>query len=131
MTSLDAAATELARGRGQGWPASDMVRVMAQAVSDFDELDDDSAREAFLDEPSLTGDVVWDAALAALAVHLCRRARCESTPDWTRAPERYSTRITWIGLPEGSGLEAYVYQRTPAYFKARGVMLNADNLESV
>lgn len=131
MAGLDSSARELSRALAEGWPDSDRVRVLAQAVEDFQRLDDDQARHAFLAEPRLTGDVVWDAALAALAVHLCRMAGITKTPAWTRRPERYSPRFAWIGLSANSTLQAYVFQRTPAYFKARGVMLNEANLVSV
>ena len=57
--------------------------------------------------------------------------RFDRTPDWTRTPERYSPTFRWIGLPPGSELKAYAFQRAPIYFKARGVMLNSANLESV
>lgn len=70
-------------------------------------------------------------AFAGLAVHLCRMAHMQRSPAWTREPQRYSTRIAWIGLPPGSSMQAYVYQRTSGYFQARGVMLNEANLVSV
>jgi hypothetical protein len=66
-----------------------------------------------------------------LAVHLTRAAHFDRTPDWTTRPERYSPTFRWIGLAPESGLKAYVFQRTPIYFKARGVMLDAANLVSV
>jgi hypothetical protein len=131
MPSLDDTAGAVARGLAAGWPDSDLVRLLAQAVEHFEGLPSDDARADFLHEPGLTGDLVWDAAFAGLAVHLCRLAHMERSPNWTREPQRYSPRITWIGLPPGSTMQAYVYQRTPAYFKARGVMLNEANLVSV
>lgn len=131
MTSLDSAAVEIARGVGSGWPDSDLVRVLAQAVTDFSALTTRAEQEAFLRRPRLTGSSVWDAALAGLAVHLCRQASWDRTLGWTREPDRYVTRLAWIGLADDSALQAFVFQRTPAYFKARGVMLNADNLVSV
>lgn len=131
VDSLDDAAVEVARGLSLGWSDSDIVRVLAQAVTDFCSRATDVQQEAFLGRPRLTGSATWDAALAGLAVHLCRQASWEETPAWTREPERYVTRLAWIGLQDDSPLQAFVYQRTPAYFKARGVMLNADNLVSV
>ena len=47
------------------------------------------------------------------------------------SPSTYAELRTWIGLADDSRLQAYVYQRTPAYFKARGVILNEANLVSV
>lgn len=131
MPSLDAAAGEIAHGIASGWSDSDLVRVLAQAVSDFGGLSSHADRAMFLSQPRGTGSRAWDAALAGLAVHLCRQAQWDRTPDWTRDPDRYVTRLAWIGLADDSTLQAFVYQRTPAYFKARGVMLNAENLVSV
>lgn len=128
---MDDVALEVRRALAEGWPDTDLVRLLAQAVEDFGRLDSQVERTTFVLEPRPTGSAVWDAALAALAVHLCRAAGFDSTPDWTRAPGRFSTRIAWIGLAPDSALQAYVYQRTPAYFKARGVMLDEANLVSV
>lgn len=131
MDSLAATAHDLGDAIGRGWPDGDRVRLLAQAVEAFDALGGRDEQDAFLLEPATTGDIVWDAALAALAVHLCRRAGMATTPAWTRQPERYAPRFHWIGLAEGSTLQAYVFQRTPAYFKVRGVLLDERNLVSV
>ena len=131
MSSLDVTAQHIREGLLAGWPDQDLVRLLAEAVHDFECIDQTDERWQFLEEPRLTGDVAWDAAIAALAVHLCRMAHFDRTPDWTRTPERYSPTFRWIGLPPGSELKAYVFQRTPIYFKARGVMLNSANLVSV
>lgn len=131
MQGLKATAHAIGRGLAKEWSSSDLVRLLAQAVDDFDGLPDQASREAFLAEPSLIGDAAWDAAIAALAVHLCRRGGFDRTPDWTRTSERYSPRIAWLTLPPDSTMQAFVYQRTPIYFKARGVMLDEANLVSV
>jgi hypothetical protein len=131
MSGLDATASAIGQGLASDWPTSDLVRLMAQAVADFDALSDEAARDAFVMEPALIGDDAWDAAIAALAVHLCRRGGFARTPEWTRASERYCPRITWLTLPADSKLQAFVLQRTPIYFKARGIMLDEANLVSV
>ena len=131
MPSLDDASGAVARGLTEGRSDSDLVRILAQAVEDFQRLPSRDGRADFLQEPRVTGNLVWDAAFAGLAIHLCRMAHLDRSPDWTREPHRYSSRITWIGLADDSKMQAYVYQRTPAYFKARGVMLNEANLVSV
>ena len=64
-------------------------------------------------------------------MHRCRLADLDSAPSWTRADTRFYPTLIWVGLPEGSALRAYVFQRTPAYFKRRGVMLDQANLVSV
>jgi hypothetical protein len=131
MSGLDATARAIGRGLASDWSTSDLVRLMAQAVADFTALPDEASRESFVAEPGLVGDQAWDAALAALAVHLCRLGGLPRTPEWTRASERYCPRITWLTLPPDSTLQAFVMQRTPIYFKARGVMLDEANLVSV
>ena len=131
MTSLDAYAVSIEAAVAADWPATDLVRLLAQAVDDFGRLADDEAQVAFLAEPRMTGDATWDAALAAVAVHLCRQAGWSTTPDWTRDAGRYAPDFRWIGLPSDSTMRAYVFQRTPAYFQARGIMLDEANLVSV
>jgi hypothetical protein len=131
MQGLAATARSIGQGLAEGWPPADLVRLMAQAVADFEALPDDASRITFVAEPALIGDAAWDAAIAALAVHLCRLGNFTRTPEWTRAGERYSPRIAWLTLPPESTMQAFVYQRTPIYFKARGVMLDEANLVSV
>jgi hypothetical protein len=131
MQGLEATAHAIGRGLAEEWSSADLVRLMAQAVADFEALPDDASRVAFVAEPALIGNEAWDAAIAALAVHLCRRGGFDRTPEWTRAGERYSTRIAWLTLPPESTMQAFVYQRTPVYFKARGVMLDEANLVSI
>jgi len=109
----------------------ELLRQVIQASDDFDALGGDAARRAFLAEPPLTGDPRYDALLAGLAVHLCRRAGLPMTPAWTRDESRYLDRMWWFGLDGDSGLQAYVFQRTPSCMRSRGVLFNADNLASV
>lgn len=113
-----------------GTDEADLLRIVIQAADDFAGLDDES-RASFLAEPASTGDARYDALIAGLAVYLVQLAGMGTTPDWTRHESRYLTRMWWVGLPEGSGRRAFVLQRTPAYFKARGVMFNPDNLASL
>ena len=131
MGSLDATAEQITTALADDWSDSDLVRLLAEAVHEFETIGDPVRQEMFLAEPRPTGDVAWDAALAALAVHLVRLAGFGRTPDWTRKPERYTRDFRSIGLTDDSDLKAFVFQRTPFYFKARGVMLNEANLESV
>jgi hypothetical protein len=115
----------------QGANESDTLRVIIQASDDFTRLDCDEDRTEFLSEPGSTQDPRYDALLAGLAVHLATTAGMETTPSWTRDPGRYLGRFWWFGLPDGSSLQAYWYQRTPACMRARGIMFNADELKSL
>ncbi len=110
---------------------ADVLRTIIQAADDFARLDDDTSRAEFLSEPESCGDARYDALIAGLAVYLVQSVGMATTPDWTRDESRYLPTMWWVGLPEGSGRRAFVLQRTPAYFKARGVMFNPDNLASL
>lgn len=129
--SLQAAAREIRWGLAAGLDHRHALRAIIQASDDFAALPDAPAQRDFLAEPDSTGDARYDALLAALAVHLCVRAGLPTTPSWTRDPGRYLERMWWFGLPDGSGLRAYVLQRTPACFQARGVLFDITNLDSV
>ena len=110
----------------------ELLRQVIQASDDFDALVDDEARREFIAVATpLTGDGRYDALLAGLAVHLCRRAGLPTTPAWTRDESRYLDRMWWFGLDGDSGLQACVFQRTPSCMRSRGVLFNADNLASV
>ena len=129
--SLDSTAASIASGIEAGWPDSDLVRLLVEAIHEFEHRDDPLQQRDFLNEPRHTGDTGWDAALAALAVHLVRAAGFERVPSWTLGADRYSPTFRWIGLAPDSELNAFVFQRTPVYFKARGVMIDEANLVSV
>ena len=133
MPAMGLATTAVALGRMVEDPGNEpeTLRLIIQASDDFGLLTDDASRWAFLAEPPLTGDVRLDAMLAGLAVHLCRLAGMHRTPAWTRKPDRYLDRFWWFGLEDTSTLRAYVYQRTPSCMRARGVLFNAEELESV
>lgn len=132
MSSLDILAQRLTAGLRDSWPDADLVRLVADAIHECELMDSPEARWAYLaDEPRPTGDAGWDAVVAGVAVHLVRLSGFDRTPDWTRHASRYSPSFRWIGLPQDSDMKAYVFQRTPIYFKSRGVMLDAANLVSV
>jgi hypothetical protein len=116
---------------GSGTSEKDLLLEIIQCSDDFTALADDAARWAFLAEPPPTGEARFDAFLAGLAVHLIRQAGMETTPAWTRDESRYLDRMWWFGLSEDSGLRAFAFQRTPSCMRARGVIFNAGELESV
>lgn len=132
MSSLDVVAEQLRIGLRDGWSDSDLVRLIADAVHEFELIESGTEQWGYLErEPRPTGDSGWDALLAGLAVHMARLAAFDRTPAWSRGPSRYSPTFRWIGLSPDSGMKAYVFQRTPVYFKSRGVMIDAANLDSV
>lgn len=75
----------------------DMLRVIIGAADDFSRLVSPEDQWFFLAWPAATTSAEWDALLAALAVHLCRQARLDRTPTWTRHPSRYLDRTWWVG----------------------------------
>jgi len=129
--SLPSTAATITAYLDDGADDADLLRLVIQAADDFTALTNDAERRTFLAEPPPTGDARYDALLASVAIYLVQRASMDTTPAWTRNDSRYLPRMWWVGLPEGSGRRAYVLQRTPAYMKARGVLFNTDNLESV
>lgn len=132
MSSLDVLAEQIRIGLRDGWSDADLVRLIADAIHEFEFIEMATGQWDYLDrEPRSTGDSGWDALLAGLAVHMARLAAFDRTPAWSRQPSRYSPTFRWIGLSPDSEMRAYVFQRTPIYFKSRGVMIDAANLVSV
>ena len=65
MQGLAATARSMGQGLAEAWAPADLVRLMAQAVADFEALPDEATRAEFVSEPALIGDEAWDAAIAA------------------------------------------------------------------
>jgi len=109
-----------------------LLRRIIQLSDDFTTLTQPADRTFFLTQPSTTGDRRFDALLAGLAVHLCRQSGLDRTPDWTRHPDRYLSRVWWFGAAENvPALRARILQESPASMRSRGVMFSARELESV
>jgi hypothetical protein len=124
-------ATTIRDELASGATEQDLLLEIVQCSDDFADLAGDAARRVFLAEPPSTGDRRFDALLAGLAVHLCRQAGMETTPAWTRDESRYLERMWWYGLTDDSGLRAFAFQRTPSCMRARGVIFNAGELDSM
>lgn len=75
-------------------------------------------------EPASTGDVRFDAAIAAVAEHHLARL---TKPEWLAGPERRLV-DPWIVDPHAP---EDIAQRTPPAFRRRGVLLDATELASV
>lgn len=97
-------------------------RLLLQAVDDF--RGSSSAGRVWMvaDEPPPTGDRRYDAAIAALAEHLCA-ASPTPIPSWTSQPSR-SVEPWWFpaGLP---ALESAALRDSPVSFKRHGVFVTA------
>lgn len=76
-------------------------------------------------EPQSTGDVRFDALLAAAAEYLAARYGLAG-PLWTAMPERFLERAWWVSdLPSAKVL---AIKWTPASFERRGIYLDAHDL---
>jgi transcriptional regulator with XRE-family HTH domain len=76
-------------------------------------------------EPPSTGDVRFDALLAAIAEDLCVHAG-EAPPSWVHDASRFLDRAWWVsGLPSA---RAAALVHAPASFRRRGVMLDRHDL---
>ena len=76
-------------------------------------------------EPPATGDVRFDALLAAIAEDLCVHAG-EAPPSWVHDAGRFLDRAWWVsGLPSA---RAAALVHAPASFRRRGVMLDRHDL---
>jgi hypothetical protein len=115
-------AQNLADALGQS-PASDFVRLVADWLHRV-------SRDPAVDlgtAPRLTGDVIVDALVAAAAAHACF-SHGGAVPSWTTEPHR-RTETLWYPGPDALLPNALVH--TPLSFSVRGVLIEADSLESV
>lgn len=130
--TLASTADALRSDRRAGATEADMLRVIISAADDFGRLMSGADQWFFLACPETTGSGEWDALLAALAVHLCRQARLDRTPAWTRHSSRYLQRTWWVGVAgEVESLRALALRDSPSAFRARGVMLSGQTLASL
>jgi hypothetical protein len=77
--------------------------------------------------PALTGDRVIDALVAAAAAHLAMTIG-RTAPAWASEPTR-TLENYWYAGPPGFFANAVVH--SPLAFAIRGVLIEADSLESV
>lgn len=89
----------------------------------------DEARAAALslitDEPPFTGDIRYDALLAAAAEHVCARYGV-AAPLWTTAADRFLTSAWWVSPLPSARTYALVF--TPAAFRRHGIYLDRHDL---
>ena len=109
---------------------TDTLRLAIQASDDFAHLEDDADRAFFLAEPSPTGSHRWDALLSGLAVHLCRTAGLDRTPDWTRDAKRTLDTMWWVDSDAVTLRAQFLRDAIPS-MRSRGIMLGRRTLESV
>lgn len=106
------------------WP----VRRAAELTRRFLAATADEQRRMIAANPPTTGDVRWDAFVAALAQWLAGRAGL-GVPPWATQPDRYLTDGWWVTTMDS--MRAWEYAGSPAAFQQHGVYLHRDSLENV
>ena len=103
-------------------------RLLLQAVDDFRGSSPAGRAWMVADDPPLTGERRYDAAIAALAEHLCAAASMPM-PRWTSQTSRF-VEPWWFpaGIP---GFEAAALRDSPISFKRHGVFVTARAFERV
>ena len=104
------------------------VRKAAEFAARFARRDRATQHLAIESEPPPTGDLRWDAFLAALVEWLAVRHGAE-VPAWVRNPSRYLDAAWWVTTM--SSLHAWEFAGSPASFQSHGVYLHRDSLVNV
>lgn len=104
------------------------VRRAAEFASRFARRDPTTQHIAIKSEPPTTGDLRWDAFLAALVEWLAVRHGAE-VPPWVRNPSRYLDAAWWVTTMPS--LHAWEFAGSPASFQSHGVYLHRDSLANV
>lgn len=127
---------ECAEGVEAAVAASDADAALRSVIQFVDDAGaTDQLDEVLRREPRSTGDRRWDAAIAAAAAWVARR-RGTDAPGWTAAPSRFLDGPWFpvadvLGRPPSARLAAYLLAVAPADFFGRGVIIDADTLQSV
>jgi transcriptional regulator with XRE-family HTH domain len=126
LLTVPATAASLRKGLRDGWPTSDLLRLIREMRSNSKFVTTAADRKAFFAEPSTTGDQRWDAMLAGCVEDLAMRDGF-SVPKWTRGK---SLRQFWF-VSSMPSLRAYAFAHSPFSLQIRGVMVDPADLESV
>ena len=117
--SLCALAPEIEDDLQQG-RERDALRLIFGFADDFRGSSRAGQHELLREEPPLTGDARFDAALAATGEHFAREAAI-APPPWVDGPTRFVE--PWWFVANSPALEAYVFANTPAVFARHGVFM--------
>lgn len=104
------------------------LRLVAQFMSDVRGLNEPADWGLAFARPSTTGDLHWDALVAAVAERECNR-RAVPPPRWCTDPATRLRRFWLYGGLEGTF--AYALVHSAPEFRNRGVLLDTAELESV
>ena len=104
------------------------VRKAAELTHRFQNAELETQVRTINAEPPETGDVRWDAFLAALAEWLSLKANVP-VPMWSRDSSRYLTHGWWVTTMKS--MRAWEYAGTPASFQIHGVYIHRDSLTNI
>ncbi len=120
--ALVSLAPELARDE------TNAIRRVAEFVTRFRAANREQQLRMIAVSAKPTGDLRWDAFIAALAEWLAVSVQIK-TPEWVRDKNR-SLRKPWWVSPMIL-MQAWEYAGTPAAFQSRGVFIHRDSLVNV
>lgn len=126
LMTAPAAASALRSGLRHGWQTADLLRVIREMRSNAHHVHTEADRDAFLTEPSTTGDPRWDAMLAGNTEDLAMAMGMQA-PGWTRG---HALPEFWF-VGSMPALAAYAFGYSPFSMQIRGVMVDPSDLESV
>ncbi len=101
------------------------LRLAFRCVEIFDRTTESDQLAMLLTPPAPTGDLRYDALLAAIAEYLCVRSGL-AAPNWVNAPDRFVE--PWWFVSGISALHADAIVHSPVSFKRRGVFITGGAL---
>ncbi|HYI62269.1 MAG TPA: hypothetical protein VEW93_10755 [Acidimicrobiales bacterium] len=104
-------------------------REVVQFVDDFAAFDPEMSRAAVEEEPPTTGDLRWDALIAA-AVDWVSSVRHWPAPAWTSGARWKLDAPGWVVSPY-ERLHPSIREQTPEEFARHGVYVDRASLQSV
>lgn len=114
--------------RGDSPGDCDSLRLLFGFADDFRGSSRPAKIALIAEEPPLTGDSRFDAALAGVAELFAREASLP-TPEWVDAPTRFVE--PWWFVSSKPAFDAYVLAHTPAVFARHGVFLAREVFDRV
>lgn len=120
---------ELAGGRGSAKQRErNALRLLFGFADDFRGSSQPGKEALIAEEPPLTGEGRFDAALAGTAELFAREASI-AAPDWVEAPTR---RVEpWWFISSRPAFDAYTLAHTPAVFARHGVFVAREVFDRV
>jgi transcriptional regulator with XRE-family HTH domain len=117
-------AAAIRAGLRSGWPKADLLRLIRENRANSRHVR--PGDPVFFGPPTTTGDARWDAFLAGSTENLLLRSHA-AVPHWVAG----HVLPTWWFFTDNPNYHAYAFAHSPASLKLRGVMIDAESLESV